>query len=161
MLNADGSGWWAMRSRQRIVCTMPWIRKHARRAEEGQDIVEYMLILPFLLLLTFTIIEAGWLVFRYNSIANAAREGARAGIIPVSATCDLECVKSQADSAARVLTVGLQPAPTVEVEILSSSAPTVSVTVEFDAPLITGPMIEAVGGTSTIVLFASATMQRE
>ena len=60
-----------------------------RRLEEGQDIIEYALILPFLLLLTFSVIDGGWLIFRYNTIANAAREGARAGIIPVSAACAL------------------------------------------------------------------------
>ena len=80
------------------------------RLEEGQDIIEYALILPFLLLLTFSIIEGGWLIFRYNTVANAAREGARAGIIPVSAACDQACVRNRVVAAANALTTGLDPA---------------------------------------------------
>ncbi len=57
-------------------------RSDPHRHEEGQDIIEYALILPFLLLLTFGIFEGGLLFFHYNTVANAAREGARAGIIP-------------------------------------------------------------------------------
>jgi hypothetical protein len=123
--------------------------------------IEYALILPFLLLLTFMIIEAGWLIFRYNTVSNAAREGARAGIIPISAACDLTCVRNRAGTAAVALTVGLQPVPTVNVVLPNSSAPTVSVTVVFTAPLITGQIIQVMGGTSSISLSATATMQRE
>jgi hypothetical protein len=99
-----------MGSKQRIVRTISRLRTFARRPEEGQDIVEYALILPFLLLLTFMIIEGGWLIFRYNTVANAAREGARAGIIPVSATCNQTCVQNKVVAAATALTTGLDPA---------------------------------------------------
>lgn len=122
--------------------------------QEGQDIIEYALILPFLLLLTLSIIEGGWLVFRYNTVANAAREGARAGIVPGVSTGDVK-------TAALNLTVGLIPIPTVAVSPLSPTLETVAVTVTYDAPLITGSLLQAFGGADSVRLEAVATMQRE
>lgn len=131
-----------------------------RRREEGQDIVEYALVLPFLLLLTFSIIDGGWLSFRYNTLANAAREGARAGIIPVSAACDQTCIRNRADAAARALTTGLDAGRlTIPAPVFTGS--TVQVTVNYNADLITGIVVQALEGTNSIALSATATMQRE
>lgn len=131
-----------------------------RWREDGQDLLEYALVLPFLLLLTFSIIEAGILVFRYNTIANAAREGARAGIVPPSATCDRACVAAKASAAAHALTVGLDPtALTIVVDLSSSDIASVLVT--YDAALITAPVINALGGDGTLQLTAAATMRKE
>ena len=41
--------------------------------ETGQELVEFALILPLLLLLFFGIIEVGRLMLSYNTIANGAR----------------------------------------------------------------------------------------
>ena len=51
------------------------------RREAGQELVEFALILPLLLLLFLGIIEFGRAMLAYNTIANAAREGARYGIV--------------------------------------------------------------------------------
>ncbi len=130
------------------------------RLQEGQDIIEYALILPFLLLLTFSIIDGGWLIFRFNTIANAAREGARAGIIPVSAACDQTCIRNRAIAATNGLTTGLDPARlTIQPPVFTGT--TVQITVNYNADLITGFVIQALGGTNSIALTATATMQRE
>ena len=50
-------------------------------SQNGQSVVEFALILPLLLLLTFGIIEFGFFVFNKQIITNAAREAARAGIV--------------------------------------------------------------------------------
>jgi Flp pilus assembly protein TadG len=131
------------------------------RDETGQDIVEYALILPFLLLLTFSVIEGGWLFFRYNTVANAAREGARAGIVPITATCDADCVEGKASAAALALTVGLVPQPTVLVSPQGPTAVSSVVTVTFDAPLISGPLIQALSGSTSLRLQAVSHMQKE
>lgn len=128
--------------------------------EEGQDIVEYALILPFLLLLTFSIIDGGLLIFRYNTVANAAREGARAGIIPASAACDQACVNGRVLAAVNAMAVGLDPAR-LEIPAPVFTGATVQVTVNYDADLITSSVIRALGGSSTIRLSATASMQRE
>lgn len=119
--------------------------------EEGQDIIEYALILPFLLLLTFSIVESGLLIFRYNTVANAAREGARAGILP-SATA------GTVDTAAKALTTGLTPAPDIAIVFTDT---TVEVTVSYTATLITAALIPALADDGSIPLAATATMQRE
>ncbi len=50
-------------------------------SQRGQQLVEFALLLPLLLLLLFGIIEFGIAVFRYNTIANVSREVARYGIV--------------------------------------------------------------------------------
>lgn len=50
---------------------------HAR----GQSLVEFALILPLFLLLFMAIVDFGTAVFTYNSLTNAAREGARLAIV--------------------------------------------------------------------------------
>ena len=51
------------------------------KRDEGQDLVEFALVAPLLFLLLFGIMEFGVAVWRYNTVANAAREGARAAIM--------------------------------------------------------------------------------
>lgn len=55
------------------------IRKHG--LEKGASAVEFVLILPLLLLLVFGIIEFGLLLYNKAMITNASREGARAGVL--------------------------------------------------------------------------------
>ena len=58
------------------------MRRHSgRRAANGQGMVEFALIFPVLILLFVAIFDVGRLVFAYNGITNAAREGARLGIV--------------------------------------------------------------------------------
>ena len=47
----------------------------------GQALVEFALILPVLLIILLGTVDAGRLIFAYNSVANAAREGGRTAII--------------------------------------------------------------------------------
>ena len=49
--------------------------------QNGATAVEFALILPLLILILFGIIEFGLLLYNQQVITNAAREGARAGVI--------------------------------------------------------------------------------
>ena len=51
------------------------------RRERGQALVEYALVLPLLLLIILGIIEFAIVIWSYDTIANAAREGVRSAII--------------------------------------------------------------------------------
>jgi Flp pilus assembly protein TadG len=54
----------------------------ARRSNQrGQAVIELALTLPLLLLVVFGIIDFGFMFQRYESVTNAAREGARIGIL--------------------------------------------------------------------------------
>ena len=58
----------------------------------GQALVEFALVLPVFLLIVFGIIDGGRLIFTYNTVSNAARNGARVAIVNQSTsgtdTCD-------------------------------------------------------------------------
>ena len=51
------------------------------RTEKGQAMVEFALVLPFLLALLCGIIDFGWLYYNQITLNNAAREGARYAVI--------------------------------------------------------------------------------
>ena len=54
----------------------------ARRSNQrGQAVIELALTLPLLLLVVFGIIDFGFMFQRYESVTNAAREGARLGVL--------------------------------------------------------------------------------
>ena len=67
-------------------------RSHARDERRGQALVEFALVLPILLLLMFGIIDAGRLIYAYNTVSNSARNAARVAIVNQSTagtdTCD-------------------------------------------------------------------------
>ena len=127
----------------------------SRSNERGQALVEAALTFPLLFLLFFGIIEFSLVIFSYNTISNAAREGARYGIIHPADTTGIT-------SHARSLTTAIQcSAPGMRVTTPAPPAGTIQVDVDCNVPLITQMMITALGGTGTIPLHASATMQVE
>ena len=57
-------------------------RRHPRgRHGRGQAMVEFALVIPIFLLLLVAIFDLGRAVFAYNTLTNAAREGARTAIV--------------------------------------------------------------------------------
>lgn len=106
------------------------------------------LILPLLLALLFGIIEFGVIVFRYNTVSNAAREGARAGVV---ADCDAATVQA----AAERLTTGLNPLPSVDSEAADGVC---TVTVDYTHALITGGFLQTLGLPASFDLSATSSM---
>lgn len=134
----------------------------SQRGERGQDLVEFALVLPLLVLLFFGIIEFGRVIFTYNTLANAAREGARFGIVVPTTGGAGDCVSPPTNTmraAACRLTAGLAPASVVVTPTVTAN--TVSVQVGYGVRLVVGPIIAALGGNDTINLRAQSTMQRE
>jgi Flp pilus assembly protein TadG len=83
-------------------------RSSGRR--RGQALVEFALVLPILLLFIFGIIDAGRLIFTYNTVGNAARDGVRVAIVNQSSpsgtnTCDT--TSSFADPVGCAVVAGL------------------------------------------------------
>ncbi len=127
-----------------------------RRSERGQSLVEYALILPVLMLLLVGIMEFAVVSLNYTTVANAAREGARAGAV---VSGNNSAIAAAAEEAAEQASDTLQAAQR-DVEVTVSTE-VVQVRVEYDAQLITGGFIAALGGRSSIHLQAVSTMQRE
>ena len=132
----------------------PW------QQEDGQELVEYALVLPIFLLLILGTIEFGILFFQYNVVANAAREAARAGIYPVTEECDSGCLEGEIRAAAADLLAGVDES-LIDVDITYPTSSSVRVAVAYEAHLLSGPMIEVAGFDSVITLRSVATMQRE
>jgi hypothetical protein len=133
-------------------CTLRLTRPTIR-GQKGQDLVEFALIVTLLLLLLLGIMEFGLTVFHYNTIANAAREGARAGIVP--AATDASII-----SAAEDLTTGLAPAD-LDILVSRPTARSVQVEVIYVHRFLTTPIIVALGGDGTLTLRTVSTMNIE
>ena len=144
-----------------------------RLSEQGQDLVEFALILPLLLLLLLGIIEFGIAVFHYNTIANVSREIARFGVVHPK-ELDLEefifvdATETEYTEEIRRWTRGLIS----DTETLSITyslhhdseiplADTVQVTVTYKHEFLTGPVILTLGENSTVDLRAVSTMYTE
>jgi len=128
--------------------------------ELGQDLVEYALVLPLFLLLILGIFEFSLLYFQYITVANAAREAARAGIVTPTESCDQGCIDSRVRDAARRLTAGLAQ-DDLNVVITHPSLDVIRVDVSYATALTTQPLIQAVGGDGSLTLRSSASMHRE
>jgi Flp pilus assembly protein TadG len=78
------------------------------KRERGQATIEFALVVPIFLVMLFALFEFGRGLVEYTSISNAAREGARAGIVPGKTVTDIT-------SAARntTVTAGTLPAVTI------------------------------------------------
>ncbi|MEO7272766.1 MAG: TadE/TadG family type IV pilus assembly protein [Vicinamibacterales bacterium] len=61
-----------------------------RRGERGQAIVELALTLPLLLLVVLGVFDFGLMFQRFEVVTNAAREGARVGVLPDFTTTNAE-----------------------------------------------------------------------
>jgi len=70
-----------------------------RRDSNGQSLVEFALVLPFLIILILGMIEFGWILNGKITLTSAAREGARVAIIYESADKAKAAVKSAVDKS--------------------------------------------------------------
>ena len=139
------------------------MRRHSNR-EVGQDLVEYAMVLPLFLFLSLGLIEFSLLYFQYSTIANAAREGARAGIVMPNAICDQACLDAydeHVETVARNMTAGLNPAE-LHVTVEHPSADLITVVVTYDSGFITRMAAETAGQEDfAITLRSASTMRRE
>jgi Flp pilus assembly protein TadG len=58
-------------------------------ASRGIILIEMAIVLPLLLLITFAVLEYGWMFTKAGEITNAARHGARIGVRPDSTSDDV------------------------------------------------------------------------
>jgi hypothetical protein len=127
-----------------------------RRDDGGQALVEAALTFPLLFLIFFGIIEFSLVIFSYNTISGAAREGARWGLVSTNPR------RTETDIENHVRSLGLPVdcAGGMDPQAILSGA-TVRVDIDCNVPLMTQMIVTALGGTGTIPLHASATMQVE
>ena len=155
----------------------------ARRSNQrGQAVIELALTLPLLLVVVFGIIDFGFMFQRYESVTNAAREGARLGVLQVSAGYTAVEAQNRAISylqasgfngtvracGAAMLTNSMCALMTTQTVPITGSTPPktvdqVTVIVEYDHQYsFVGPIMNLFGsGLGSIRLRSASTMRRE
>ena len=73
----------------------------SRTRQRGSQAVEFALVLPFLVLVIFAVIDFGIIAYNKAVITNASREAARRGIILSAATWNTDTIKQVACNYAR------------------------------------------------------------
>jgi Flp pilus assembly protein TadG len=79
----------------------------------GQALVEFALVFPVVVYLLLGIVDLGRAVYAYNTIANAARTGARVAIVNQTITSPNDCPVTQSIqrcAADQAVSLGIDPA---------------------------------------------------
>ena len=93
------------------------IKHTSWKSQKGATAVEFAIVLPLLILMIFAMIEFGLFLFNRQVIANAAREGARYGVVarPVRHTnSEIQTVVLNYTQK-RLVTFGASSTPTVKI----------------------------------------------
>jgi len=122
--------------------------------QKGQSLVEFVLVLPLLLIMLFGIIEFSLIMYNKAVITNASREGARAGTVfrPTPATTtDIETVVNTYISTRLI---SFDPS-TPQVTVSPSSTPpafgdTLTVTVDYNYGFLVLPNFISLGNQLTL-----------
>jgi len=117
---------------------MARVRRHPNN--KAVAIVETAIVLPILILMTFAMIEYGWMFLKAEEITNAARHGARIAAPPDATNADvvnaINILMTRAGMGETGYTILMQPGD------ITSLAPgatlTVEVTVPYDGIRLTG-----------------------
>lgn len=83
--------------------------------ERGQSLVEMALLLPVLVLILMALFDFGRAIYAYNTVSNAARDGARLAIVDQRTSGSTYLAAIEAANQATGL--GLDPADSSEVEV--------------------------------------------
>ena len=95
------------------------------KLHNGSNLVEFALVLPFLLVLMFGIIDASLALYNKAVVTNASREGARAGVVtkvpPLSNLDITQVVERYCNNY--LITFGGSKIPTVTIDRTGGTSP--------------------------------------
>ena len=123
-----------------------------KRLQRGQDLMEYALVLPIMLLILMSILDLGRVVYVYSSLHNSVRDGARYGIISPTDAAGIESVVF--DKA-----VGLDPADLV-VSVVQPNQEIIQVGATYQFTAVS-PVVAALIGGNPWEVGSQATMRVE
>jgi Flp pilus assembly protein TadG len=127
------------------------------RDRKGQNLVEFALVVPMLLLLVFGIAEFGRAWMTKNILTGAAREAVRVAAVPDNGG-GWNGPAATARGNQILASAGIPT--TVSVQDATSPFGDVSATVDYDFPVVVVGFIPGLGG-STFHLSSTTTMRRE
>ena len=122
------------------------------RLQRGQDLVEYALVFPIMLLILMSILDLGRVVYVYSSLHNSVRDGARYGIINPTDAAGIEAL-------VRTKAVGLDPID-LTVVVVQPDPETIRVRVTYQFAVVS-PIVSALVGGSPWPVGSQATMRVE
>ena len=134
-----------------------------RRHQRGTSVVEMAIVLPLLLTLIFGIGEFGLMFTQWQTLTNAAREGARIGVVFRGTDCVPATVQTDIVNAVNNYMVNTGVA-TATISTTSTGACTGSGTqlqVTSQVPYAFGALPFLAGLQSSITLSATSTMRNE
>lgn len=120
------------------------------RDRRGSSLIEMALTLPIILTMLLGTLDLGRAVYAQNVISNAAREGARYGIVP---PYDSQAIIDHTET----FIIGLNP-DDVTVQTEKPSEDTVRVTVTYSFSTVTPFVGRFLGNGGTMTLQAGSTM---
>ena len=138
-------------------------QRQSFHSERGAELIEFAIVLPILLLLIAGIVDFGMMFRTYEAVTNAAREGARVGVLPGYAPADVQTRVNAYLGAAglagpRVVTVVNVPVATAAGTFTARSV-SVNYTYQF---VILGGIAPLFGGSfGTLPLQAVSVMRTE
>lgn len=141
-----------------MAVTLP--RTHWR-SERGSQLIEFAIVVPILLLVLAGIFDFGMMFRTFEVVTNAAREGARVGVLPGYAPVDV-----QARVDAYMAAAGLNDPYTVNVVNVpvATGAGTFTaraVTVNYTYPFVVlGPIAAFFGGNYTTMPLQAVSIMR-
>lgn len=138
-------------------------RNLAGRNLAGQNLIEFALITPLLLIIILVIVEFSLVVLQYSAVANAARQGARQGVVAWGSDTQIETVAGDgAQKAATALGLAEERLQ-VDATTTGVEPKRVTVEVEYEVQLLTAPVIEVLAGDSSgsFALTAASSMIHE
>ena len=135
--------------------------------DKGAELVEFALVFPLLLLVLFGIMDFGLLFQRYETVTNAAREGARIAVLNGYTEFDVEARVNQYLAASGLTTLpasAISYTPPQALNVGGACVTITGVTVGYPHQyIVIGHIIGLFGGGSftTTTLTATARMRYE
>ena len=135
----------------------------ARRRERGTSVVEMAIVLPLLLTLVFAIGEFGIAFTQWQTLINAAREGARTGVLYRGSSCTAATVKTEISTAvnAYMINSGITAGTLTTTSTGECGGAGTAVTVTAQVPYTFAALPLLAGLQSNITLSSTSTMRNE
>lgn len=133
------------------------------RHERGTSVVEMAIVLPLLLMLIFGIGEFGLMFTQWQTLTNAAREGARIGVVFRGASCAAATVQSEITTAVQnyMTNTGVDTATITTTSTGACAGSGTQLQVTAQLPYAFGALPGLAGLASSITLSATSTMRNE
>jgi Flp pilus assembly protein TadG len=142
---------------QRATVKVEKLCRLCRKDRQGAAVVEFAVVAPVLVLLVFGMVEFGRMVMVQQVLTNAAREGARVGVLDDSTVADVQTTVNNylAGGGVKGATVTVSPNP------LSSAGYGAPVTVTVSVPFSQVSWLPSPMFLKTTTMSASTAMRRE